>query len=160
MEFNVDVNVVNLTEILQSRKIISLLWPSKGQCWPCLPGTTCVCQHHKRETTVLRGRLCPPPQLAWTNPPGKSNTHRELITHTCSTHSGITDMSHMEVLSNLIPESDLPGVPARNPCGEQSLHVAHEHHPVYTVVLTTGLLVDTKIERDFFLVTILRWLRF
>ena len=48
---------------------------------PFLPDTTCVCQRHRRETTVPRGRLCPPPQLAWTNPPGKSNTHREL-THT------------------------------------------------------------------------------
>lgn len=54
----------------------------------------------------------------------------------------------MEVLSDLIPESDLPGVPARNPRGEQSLHVAQEHHSVYTMVLTTGLLVKqhTKIE--------------
>lgn len=50
----------------------------------------------------------------------------------------------MEVLSDLVPESDLPGVPARDPCGEQSLHVAQEHHPVYPVVLITGLLVGNK----------------
>lgn len=61
----------------------------------------------------------------------------------------------MEVSSDLIPESDLPGVPARNPCGEQSLHVAQEHHSVYTVVLTTGLLVDTNTERGFILVTVI-----
>ena len=56
---------------------------------PFLPDTTCVCQRHRRETTVPRGRLCPPPQLAWTNPPGKSNTHRELThthTHTHQLH--------------------------------------------------------------------------
>ena len=116
---------------------------------PFLPDTTCVCQRHRRETTVPRGRLCPPPQLAWTNPPGKSNTHRELThththTHTSSTHSGITDMSHMVLSSNLIPESDLPGVPARNPRGEQSLHVAQEHHSVHAVVLTAGLLVKQR----------------
>lgn len=46
-----------------------------------------MCLHHRRETTVLRGRLYPPPLLAWISLPGKSNTHRELITHT-HTHSG------------------------------------------------------------------------
>lgn len=52
----------------------------------------------------------------------------------------------MEVSPDLVPESDLPGVPARDPCGEQSLHVAQEHHPVYSVVLTAGLLPDTNTE--------------
>lgn len=52
----------------------------------------------------------------------------------------------MEVSLDLVPESDLPRVPARDPCGEQSLHVAQEHHPVYSVVLTTGLLPDTNKE--------------
>lgn len=52
----------------------------------------------------------------------------------------------MEASSDLIPQSDLPGVPARHPRGEQPLQVAQEHHPVHTVVLTTGLLVETKAE--------------
>lgn len=56
-------------------------------------------------------------------------------------------MSHMEVSSDLIPECDLPGVPARNPCGEQPLHVAQEHHSVDTVVLTTGLLLEQHTMR-------------
>ena len=50
----------------------------------------------------------------------------------------------MVLSSNLIPESDLPGVPARNPRGEQSLHVAQEHHSVHAVVLTAGLLVKQR----------------
>lgn len=52
------------------------------------------------------------------------------------------------MLSDLIPESNLPGVPARNSCCEQSLHVAQEDHSVYTVVLITGLLVEKKTEID------------
>lgn len=136
-------------ETSQSWQIISTLCPSKGQGWPCLPDTTCVCPHHRRETTVLRGRLCPPQQLAWTNPPGKGNTYRELNTHTLLHPLWLTDMNHMEVLSDLIPESDLPGVPARNPRGEQSLHVSKEYHSVYTVVLTTGLLVEQHTEKEF-----------
>lgn len=47
-----------------------------------------------------------------------------------------------EVLSDLIPESDLPSVPARNPCGEQPLHIAQEHNSVYAVVLAAGLLME------------------
>lgn len=46
------------------------------------------------------------------------------------------------VLSDLIPESDLPGVPARNPCGEETLQVSQEHDTVYTVILTAGLLLE------------------
>lgn len=53
----------------------------------------------------------------------------------------------MVVLSDLIPESDLPGVPARNPCGEKTLHVAQEHNTVDTVVLTAGLLVEQHRDR-------------
>lgn len=49
--------------------------------------------------------------------------------------------------SDLVPESDLPGVPARNPCGEQPFHVAQEHHSVYPVVLTAGLLMETEMGR-------------
>lgn len=50
----------------------------------------------------------------------------------------------MEVSADLVPKSDLPGVPARHACGEQPLHVAQEHHSVHPVVLIAGLLVDTK----------------
>lgn len=82
---------------------------------------------------------------SWEEP--HTHTHRELNTHTCSTHSGIISIGHMEVLPDLIPESDLPGVPARNPCGEKTLHVAQEHNAVYTVVLTTGLLVEQHRDR-------------
>lgn len=52
------------------------------------------------------------------------------------------------MLPDLIPESDLPGVPARNSRGEQSLHVAEEHHAVYTVVLTVGLLLEQHTKRE------------
>lgn len=50
--------------------------------------------------------------------------------------------------SDLVPESDLSSVPARNPCGEQLLHVAQEYHTVYPVILTTGLLVYIKTEQS------------
>lgn len=48
----------------------------------------------------------------------------------------------MDMVSHLVPESDLSRVPARNSCGEQTLRISQEHHSVHTVVLTTGLLVD------------------
>lgn len=48
---------------------------------PFLPSTTCVCQHHRRETAALRGRLCPPPLSAWTSPPGKTSTRAHTHTH-------------------------------------------------------------------------------
>lgn len=47
---------------------------------PCLPGIACVCQRHRKETTVLRGRLYPPPQWAWTSPPTGGAAHTELNT--------------------------------------------------------------------------------
>lgn len=71
---------------------------------------------------------------------------RELDSYTCSAHSGVTANGHMEMTSDLVPQSDLPGVPARDACGEQPLHVAQEHHPVHPVVLTTGLLEDTRMK--------------
>lgn len=51
----------------------------------------------------------------------------------------------MELSSDLVPEGDLPGVPAGDPRGEQSLHVAQEDHAVDPVVLTAGLLMETEI---------------
>lgn len=48
---------------------------------------------------------------------------------------------HQEALPNLIPESNLPSIPARHPCGEQSFYISQEDHSVYAVVLVTGLLV-------------------
>lgn len=106
---------------------------------PFLPSTTCVCQRHRRETAALRGRLCPPPLSAQTSPPGKTHTYtsRDLSTHP------LWD----SISSDLVPEGDLPGVPARNPGGEQSFHVAQEHHPVYPVVLAAGLLVEAEMGR-------------
>lgn len=50
-------------------------------------------------------------------------------------------------MSDLIPESDLPSVPARKPCGEQPLHIAQEHNSVYAVVLAAGLLMEQHTER-------------
>lgn len=55
-------------------------------------------------------------------------------------------MSHAEVSSDLVPEGDLPGVPARDPRGEQPFHVAQEHHPVHPVVLTAGLLMEAETK--------------
>lgn len=51
--------------------------------------------------------------------------------------------------SDLVPEGDLPGVPARHPCGEQAFHVAQEHHSVYPVVLTAGLLMERETGWNF-----------
>lgn len=42
--------------------------------------------------------------------------------------------------ADLVPQGDLPGVPAGDAGGEQPLHVAQEHHSVHPVVLTAGLL--------------------
>lgn len=42
----------------------------------------------------------------------------------------------------LVPQGDLPRVPARDPGGEQPLRAAQEHHAVDTVVLAAGFLQD------------------
>lgn len=73
------------------------------------------------------------------------DTRRELNTHTHTLGSHLRG-GHTELSSDLVPESDLPGVPAGEPRGEQSLHVAQEDHAVDPVVLTAGLLMETEIE--------------
>lgn len=45
--------------------------------------------------------------------------------------------------ADLVPQGDLPGVPAGDAGGEQPLHVAQEHHSVHPVVLAAGLLQET-----------------
>lgn len=70
------------------------------------------------------------------------DTRRELNTHTHTPTLG----SHLRGgHTDLVPEGDLPGVPAGDPRGEQSLHVAQEDHAVDPVVLTAGLLMETEI---------------
>lgn len=50
------------------------------------------------------------------------------------------------MLADLVPQGDLPGVPAGHARGEQPLHVAQEHHSVHPVVLAAGLLQERRRE--------------
>lgn len=47
-------------------------------------------------------------------------------------------------MADLVPEGDLSGVPPGDPCCEEPLHVAQEHHPIHSVVFAVCLLVGTE----------------
>lgn len=50
--------------------------------------------------------------------------------------------------THLVPQGDLPRVPARHPRRQQPLCAAQEDHPVDTVVLTAGFLKDRSALAD------------